>query len=368
MGAAAISYRQIFTWKKEFALTLGGTLPEFDIAYETWGRLDAQKTNAILLFPGLSASAHAKSHGKEDVPGWWEAMIDSGRGLDSDRYFVICVNHLGGCFGSTGPSSNDPATGKPYGPTFPHLMLQDLVAAVKKVVEHLGISRLHCVIGASMGGMLALEYAAQFPDAAECMIMISASGRPGPQSISYRYVQRQVVLHDPYYADGYYYDKPEKPHRSMAVARQIGNITYRSREEFNERFGRSRTGRGYSFGPDFQVESYLHHMGNKLAGHFDANSFLYLTKAMDLYSLGYGFPTYEKGVARIKIPTQIIGVTTDMLFPSEEQEILFKILRRVGTPVRYNILDSVAGHDAFLVEVDYFRGVIESFLQRNQPF
>lgn len=355
------TYTEYFTQEQPMSLKLGGSLPSWTLAYETWGELNQDKSNAILVFPGLSASQHAKSHGIDDGPGWWEAMIGPGLALDTQRFFVMCINHLGGCFGSTGPSSINPKTQKPYGPDFPPVLLQDLVAASILLVRNLGIETLYGVIGASMGGMLALEFAAQLGDAVERTLMISASGRPGPQSIAYRYVQRQVILSDPYYAGGWYYDQDNRPTAAMVVARQIGNITYRSRAEFNRRFGRTKTVNGYNFGPDFQVESYLQHMGEKLADHFDANSFLFLTKAMDLYSLGYGFPAYEQGVARITAKTLILGVSTDMLFPPDEQESVYQILKKLGRSTQFHLLDSTAGHDAFLVEVDYFQNKIGNF-------
>ena len=359
---AASSYRKIFKWNRPFSFTLGGVLPSFQLAYETWGRLNEQKSNAVVLFTGLSGHAHAKSHGKDDTPGWWEAMIGPGKALDSNRFFIVCFNYLGGCFGSTGPASLNPKTGKPYGPDFPPILLQDIVEAVKLAIEGMGISRLYATVGASMGGMVALEYAARFAKAVERTIMISASGRPGPQSISYRFVQRQVIMNDRAFCNGWYYDNEEKPYRSMAVARQIGNITYRSRDEFNERFGRSRTGDGYNFGPDFQVESYLHHMGTKLGSNFDPNSFLFLSKAMDLYSLGYGFPSYESGVARIEARALIIGVDTDMLFPVQEQKEVYSTLVKLGKDADFSLLESASGHDAFLVEVEFFEREIQNYL------
>lgn len=355
------SYQKIFQWKQPFRLTMGGVLPEFNIAYETWGTLNEDRSNAILLFTGLSANAHAHSHDRGDVPGWWEAII--GEGIDTRKYFVICFNHLGGCFGSTGPNTINPITGKHYGPDFPAILIGDIVEAFHKVVRFLGIEKAYCALGASMGGMLAMEYAARFPDAVERMIMISASGRPGPQSIAFRYVQRQVILHHEAYAGGWYYDNEVQPTAAMAVARQVGNITYRSRREFNERFGRTRTPHGYAFGPDFQVESYLHHMGWKLGGNYDANSFMVLSKAMDLFSLGYEFPTYEQGVMRIKAKCLIIGVSTDLLFPIDEQEAVYRVLRTSGRDATFNVLDSSAGHDAFLVEVDYFNQKLSRFLE-----
>lgn len=346
--------------EKPFHFLMGGVLPHLDLAYETWGNLNPEKSNAVLLFGGLSASQHACSNEINPQPGWWQSMIGPGYALDTNNLFVICVNHLGGCFGTTGPSSMNPATRKPYGPDFPPILLRDVVRAAQIVVASLAIKKLKCVIGSSLGGMLALEYAANFD--VERIISISASGRPGPQSISFRYVQRQVIMNDPNWANGWYYGN-SKPTQSMAIARQIGNISYRSREEWEKRFGRARTGEGYSFGPDFQVESYLSHMGNKLADQFDPNSFLFLSKAMDLFSLGYGFPSYQAGVSRIKSPTLIMGVLADMLFPFSEQESLYHALMSEGVDVSLVSLDTPAGHDAFLVEVDLFTPPIQDFLK-----
>lgn len=360
----ALPNQRLYKTEESLSLTLGGRLDGFQIAYETWGTLNKNADNAIVIFPGLSASAHAKSHDREDVHGWWEAIIGPGLGIDTNRFFVICMNHLGGCFGSTGPSSENPATGKPYALKFPPVLLQDLVDAAHRVVRSLGIQRLYGVVGTSMGGMLSMEFAARYADDVGRMVMISGSGRPGSQSIAFRYVQRQVILNDPAFNDGNYYDHEDKPTKAMAVARQIGNITYRSFEEMNQRFGRTRTNVGYNFGPDFQVESYLQHMGDKLSRNFDPNSFLYLTKAMDYYSLGYGFPSYESGVLRIKARAMIIGVTSDMLFPINEQESVYKILKKDGRDVTYKRLDSIFGHDAFLVEVDFFKDALSSFLSK----
>ncbi|MCB1042917.1 MAG: homoserine O-acetyltransferase [Acidobacteria bacterium] len=354
----------VFNDPNPLPLVMGDQLSEFTLAYETWGELNKDRSNAVLLFTGLSASSHARSHPGNTAPGWWEGMIGSGSGLDTDRWFVICVNHLGGCFGSTGPSSLRPNSNRRYGPDFPPLTIRDLAHAANRMIRSLGIDRLHGVLGASQGGMLSLEYAACFPDQVDRLISISATGRTGPQSIAYRYVQRQVILNDPAYQGGWYYDTDQKPVGSMAVARQIGNITYRSRQEWEDRFGRGRTGSGYSYGPDFQVESYLHHMGHKLAHQFDANSFLLLTKAMDLFSLGYGFNSYREGVARIKSPSLIMGVGTDMLFPVDEQEAVYLALKNEGNDTQFRQLNANSGHDSFLVEVEYFGTAIQDFLRR----
>jgi homoserine O-acetyltransferase len=354
---------QFFEYHQSFPLTLGGRLPGFQLAFETWGTLNADGSNAVLLFPGLSASSHARSHNRDDAPGWWEGIVGPGLAIDTNQFFVICMNHLGGCFGSTGPLSLDPRTGKPFGPDFPALMIQDLARAVRLLSKHLGIDQVHAAVGASMGSLLAMEFAAITGAKTRRLIAISGSGRPGPQSIAFRFVQRQVILSDPSFHNGRYYEFDDKPSQALAVARMIGNITYRSAEEFATRFGRTRTSNGYNFGPDFQVESYLNHMGHKLADAFDANSFMVLSKAMDLYSLGYDLPSFEEGVLRIRAKALMIGVSTDMLFPYREQEAVHRVLHREGRESQFALLESPSGHDAFLVEVDWFGSRMSNFLK-----
>lgn len=359
----ANAHVQYFEYHQSFALTLGGRLPEFRLAYETWGTLNEDRSNAIVLFCGLSASSHVRSHNRDDVPGWWEGVVGPGLAIDTRQFFVVCMNHLGGCFGSTGPLSINPKTNQRYGPDFPPLMIQDLARAALLLTKSLGIDTVYAAVGASMGSILAMEYAAITGRNTERLIAISGSGRPGPQSIAFRFVQRQVILADPSFHQGRYYEFDEKPNQALAVARMIGNITYRSAEEFSTRFGRTRTSSGYNFGPDFQVESYLDHMGHKLADAFDANSFLVLSKAIDLYSLGYDLPSFEEGVLRIRAKAMMIGVSTDMLFPYGEQEAVHRVLHREGRESRFHLLESPAGHDAFLVEVDWFGLRISRFLQ-----
>lgn len=359
----ANAHTQFFEYHASFRLTLGGSLPGFKLAYETWGKLNEKRSNAVLLFPGLSASSHARSHNRDDVPGWWEGIVGPGLAIDTNRFFVICMNHLGGCFGSTGPLSLDPKTGEPFGPEFPPLMIHDLARAVVLLARDLGIDTVYAAVGTSMGSLLAMEFAAATGHRTRRLIAISGSGRPGPQSIAFRFVQRQVILNDPAFHEGRYYKFDNKPSNALAVARMIGNITYRSAEEFTTRFGRTRTSAGYNFGPDFQVESYLNHMGHKLADAFDANSFLVLSKAMDLYSMGYDLPSFEEGVLRIQANALMIGVNTDMLFPYYEQEAVHRVLHREGRESRFALLESSAGHDAFLVEVDWFGFQISRFLQ-----
>jgi len=217
-----------------------------------------------------------------------------------------------------------------------------------------------------MGGLLSMEYAACFPASLRRFMVISASGRSGPYSIAFRYLQRQIILGDPDYHGGWYYDKTRRPVRSMAIARQLGTLSYRSRREWESRFGRRRSRSGYGFGPDFLVETYLDHMGQKIADQFDANSFMLLTKAMDLYSLGYGFGSYAEGVARIQAPSTIVGVTSDTLFPLDEQQSLYHDFRREGLATELVVLESDVGHDAFLVEFDFFDRIVRRFVTQER--
>jgi homoserine O-acetyltransferase len=356
-------FRQFHHHPLPFYLTMGGALPRLTLAYETWGTLNEAKDNALLLFTGLSASAHAASHQAEDTPGWWEAMVGPNRALDTNRYFVLCVNHLGSCFGSTGPAECNPDAGIPYGLGFPPLAIRDLAIAVDLVAEALGVRQFSLVVGTSLGGMCALEYAACFPKKTRGLVSISATGRSGPQSIAFRHVQRQLILNDPKFRQGQYYGMDDPPLDSMVLARQIGNISYRSREEWEQRFGRRRTKAGFHLEADFEVETYLQHMGEKLGQFFDPNSFLFLSRAMDLFSLGQGFSSYREGVERLEGKALIIGVTRDMLFPLKEQEELHHELLLAGVASRFAVLDSPAGHDAFLVEFPFFEKELRHFLE-----
>ncbi|KAG5291873.1 homoserine O-acetyltransferase [Histoplasma ohiense] len=268
-------------------LDWGGVLPEFTIAYETWGTLNSDRSNAILLHTGLSASSHAHSTPANPKPGWWEHFIGPGRPLDTDRYFVICTNVLGGCFGSTGPSSIDPSDGKRYATRFPILTLDDMVRAQFRLLDALGISSLAASVGASMGGMQSLAAGVLFPHRVRRIVSISGCARSHPYSIAMRHTQRQVLMMDPRWARGFYYDAVP-PHAGMKLARQIATVTYRSGPEWEQRFGRARAdpSKQPALCPDFLIETYLDHAGEKFSLDFDANSLLYVSKAMDLFDLG----------------------------------------------------------------------------------
>ncbi len=360
--ARIVSGYRTFRHERAFPLRWGGELPALDIAYETWGELNAARDNAVLLHTGLSASSHARSHANNPQPGWWEEFIGPGRALDTDRFQVICSNILGGCYGTTGPSSVNPRTGVAYGPDFPVVAVEDMVRAQILLLDHLGIDRVHAAIGASLGGMQSLLVAAIAPERVARVVSISACSRAHPQSIALRYVQRRALMADPAWAGGRYYGK-SFPREGMKLAREIGTITYRSGPEWEERFGRARAEAGTPhLGPDFEVESYLDHQGEKFCDQYDPNSYLVVSKAMDLFDLGEGMPSHEAGVARIQAPSLVIGVVSDILFPSWQQRELASLLAGAGTHVVHVELDAAYGHDTFLIEVDRVGGAIREHL------
>lgn len=277
-----------FESSEPLLLDWGGLLPEFKIAYETWGTLNSDCSNAILLQTGLSASSHAASTPNNPKPGWWEKFIGPGAPLDSSKYFIICTNVLGGCYGSTGPSSIDPANGEVYATRFPILTMDDMVRAQKRLVEHLGITKLYAAVGSSMGGMQSLAYGVLFPDNVSNIVSISGCARSHPYSIAMRHTQRQVLMVDPNWSRGFYYNTGVPPHAGMKLAREIATITYRSGPEWEKRFGRRRAdpSKPPALCPDFLIETYLDHAGEKWCLEYDANSLLYISKAMDLFDLG----------------------------------------------------------------------------------
>ncbi|MCJ1481959.1 hypothetical protein MMC06_002120 [Schaereria dolodes] len=276
-----------FHSEEPLLLDWGGVLPQFNIAYETWGTLDSTKSNAIFLHTGLSAPSHAHSTEANPKPGWWEKFIGAGCPLDTDKYFVICTNVIGGCYGSTGPSSIDPADGQVYATRFPILTMQDMVRAQFRLLDGLGIEKLYASVGASMGGMQSLAAGVLFPDKIRKVVSVSGCARSHPYSIAMRHTQRQVLMMDPNWSRGFYYDKIP-PHAGMKLAREIATVTYRSGPEWEQRFGRRRADPSQrpALCPDFLIETYLDHAGEKFSLEYDANSLLYVSKAMDLFDLG----------------------------------------------------------------------------------
>ena len=360
------SARKILKLDHPFEMRRGGALHDVEIAYETWGDLAFCHDNAILIFTGLSPSAHAASSTEDPSPGWWEDMIGPGRPIDTRRYFVICVNSLGSPFGSTSPATINAATGKPYRLTFPVLTVEDIAKVGHEVAQSLGVKQLAAVVGPSLGGMTVLAYCALFPDAARSVISISASARSMPFAIALRSLQREIIRRDPSWQDGNYAIE-SMPVTGMQLARKLGMITYRSAKEWALRFGRERANAerkaGDPFGIDFEVESYLENHAAKFTGQFDPNCYLYLSRAMDLFDLaGHGGSAAE-ALRRFTVERAlVIGVETDLLFPIEQQQELADGLGAGGRDVAFARLSSLQGHDSFLVDMDRFRPLVAEFL------
>lgn len=359
-----VSGYETFHSPHPFVCEWGGTLPELTLAYESWGELSPQRDNVVLLHTGLSASSHAHSQERNPHPGWWEEFIGPGLALDTDRFEVICTNLLGGCYGSTGPSTNDPRTGEPYATDFPIITVRDMVRAQLLLLDHLGIDWLHASVGASLGGMQSLMLAAIAPERVGRIVSISAAIRSYPQSIAMRFVQRQAVMADLDWRGGKYYGV-SFPHRGLRVAREIGTITYRSGPEWQERFGRERsTQQTPRLDEDFQVESYLAHQGDKFCLQYDPNSYLYISKAMDLFDLGTPLQD-DAPVKAIRCPALVIGVQSDVLFPVWQQRELAEWLKKGGCRTTYLELDAPYGHDTFLIEEERVGGSVKAHLESD---
>ncbi len=414
--------------REPLLLDWGGVLPEFDIAYETWGRLNKDKSNVILLHTGLSASSHAHSTEQNRKPGWWEKFIGSGGPIDTNKYFVVCTNVIGGCYGSTGPSSIDPSNGQRYATRFPILTMQDMVRAQFRLLDGLGIHKLYASVGASMGGMQSLAAGTLFPDRVGKIVSISGCARSHPYSIAMRHTQRQVLMMDPNWNRGSYYDSGRiPPHTGMKLAREIATVTYRSGPEWENRFGRQRAdpSKQPALCPDFLIETYLDHAGEKFSLEYDPNSLLYVSKAMDLFDLGKGHAIstaerrkenearlfrrgpmnargdlscsltlpnqkYEEqvqsapldqrieketfgppqdlvdGLAGLNHPTLVLGVASDILFPAWQQREIADTLRAGGNQhvehVELGEDISLFGHDTFLLDLEHIGGNVREFL------
>lgn len=399
----------------------GGRLSEYEVAYETWGLLSPAKDNLVLIHTGLSASSHAKSQPKNPKSGWWEDFIGPGKYIDTDKYFVVCTNVLGGCYGSTGPSSKDPADYKHYGTRFPIITVNDMVRAQRELVRNVfGVNKILASVGASMGGMQSLAYAWEFPDEVEKVVSISGCARSHPYSIALRHTQRQVLMSDPNWNRGFYYDGVP-PHIGMKLAREIATVTYRSGPEWESRFGRIRAdeSKPVAFCPDFLVETYLDHAGEKFCLEYDANSLLYVLKAMDMFDLGsenrakahtkrtaakdafYNKKSrpapetvpkepYQEQVRKTTVTPQealedlkhglkkishknflVVGVESDILFPVWQQREIAEVLKATS-PSKDNIQYfelgtdvSNYGHDTFLLSLDHIGPPVRDFLAMN---
>ncbi|MBI3602221.1 MAG: homoserine O-acetyltransferase [Candidatus Omnitrophica bacterium] len=348
----------------ELVLKSGIKLGPVTLAYETYGKLNAAKSNAILIFHALTGDAHAAGfHQDAKDPGWWDPMIGSGKAFDTDKYFVICANVLGGCKGSTGPSSLNPAMGKPWALSFPVVTIEDMVVAQKYLIDHLGIKKLLSASGGSMGGLLALEWAVRFPDTLQSAILIATNYKHTAQQIALHEVARQAIMSDPNWNKGDYYGKA-LPAQGMAVSRMMGHITYMSERSMEEKFGRKLKGKeklGYDFSHDFEVESYLKYRGKSFVQRFDANSYLYLSKALDYFDLSQegDLATVFKGV---ETKFLVVTFTSDWLYPSYQSKHIVKAMKANEIDVSFIEIDTTYGHDSFLVEIEGQSKLVSHFL------
>jgi homoserine O-acetyltransferase/O-succinyltransferase len=353
---------------RPFVLEGGGTLRDVEIAYETWGELSPAADNAVLVCHALTGDSHAAGDiGKgHPTPGWWDDLIGPGKAIDTDRWFVVCANVLGGCQGTTGPASAHPDDGKPYGSRYPVVTIRDMVRAEAVVARELGIQTWLAVVGGSMGGMQALEWAVMFPERVRGLVPIATTLAASAQQIAWWSTGRRAIRLDRRWRDGDYYDAEpgDGPSEGLAMARMVSQITFRSEDLFTDRFGREVVEpiEGFELWQRFQVERYLEYHGDKLARRFDANSYLLLTKAMDLHDIGRGRGGMDQALRRITSPTLVMGVNSDFLYPTYQQETIAGALLGNGVDVRYVEIDSPHGHDGFLLEIDQVGGPLHDFL------
>lgn len=360
-------YCSCFGGESSLRLASGQTLGPVTIAYETYGTLSNNKDNAILLCHALSGDSHAAGvyDDQPDYHGWWDIYVGPGKTIDTNRFFVISSNVLGGCKGTTGPSSIDMRTGAPYGLRFPVITIGDMVRVQAALLDHLEIDCLYAVIGGSMGGMQALEWAIMYPHRVKRVIPIASTSRLSPQAIAFDAVGRNAIISDPDWAEGAYYANPKWPEKGLAIARMIGHITYLSEASMMIKFGRNlqeKVDYGYDFSTDFQVESYLKYQGEKFVSRFDANTYLYLTKALSYFDLEKKYGSLETAFANSKALFLVLAITSDWLYPPSQSKEIVKSLMKIGKSVTYSVLDSPYGHDAFLLKNERLEQLLEAFL------
>ena len=363
-----IVHTQQVTFDEELRLQSGATLRPFTLAYETYGTLNADRSNTILICHALSGDAHvAGRHSAHDrKPGWWDEAVGPGKAFDTDRYFILCSNVIGGCSGSTGPSSTNPETGRPYGLSFPVVTVADMVEAQRWLLDALDIPTILCATGGSMGGMQAIQWAVSYPDRVRSALVLASTARTSAQTIALNEVPRQAIYADPNWNEGDYYGK-EPPNAGLAVARMIGHITYLSEKSMREKFGRrlqEREKYGYDFATEFEVESYLKYHGNRFTARFDANSFLYITKAIDYFDMSLGRGDLAQAFTDVKAKFLVLSYSSDWLYPPEQSEELVRALLRNGIDASYVEIKSDYGHDAFLLEVERLGELTRDFLAK----
>jgi homoserine O-acetyltransferase len=365
VGVVETKYFHFASPPNELILESGEKLGPVTVAYETYGQLNDQRSNAILILHALSGDAHAAGfHKGDEKPGWWDDMIGPGKAFDTDKYFVICSNVLGGCKGTTGPSSVNPETGKKYGLDFPIITILDMVNVQKHLLDHLQINQLLSVAGGSMGGMQALEWLVSYPDRLRTAVVIATAVKHSPQQIAFHEVGRQAIMADPHWKEGHYYGG-HSPAKGLAVARMVGHITYMSEISMAEKFGRrlSQNGKPRKFSIDFEVEEYLHNRGDHFVKRFDANSYLYITKAIDSFDVSRGKELYEVFKGN-KAKVLVLGFKSDWLYPASQSKEIVKACKLAGVDTTYCEIDSTYGHDAFLLEVEEETHLVKHFLQK----
>lgn len=344
----------------------GGSLPELTVAYETYGELNATRDNVVFICHALTGDAHAAGYHSPDdkSPGWWEDMIGPGKGLDTNRFHVICANILGGCQGTTGPASTNPATGRPYGADFPAITIGDIVDAHYRFLRHLDITRLHAVVGGSFGGMLVLEWSIRYPDVPDHCICIASAASLSAQALAFDIVGREVITNDPGWVGGNYYGTGKLPKDGLAAARMLGHITYLSPEIMTRKFGRKKKELAPEdrFSTRFEVESYLQHQGEKFVQRFDSNSYLHITHAMDSYDLGEKYGDLSSAFQKVKSRFLVVALSSDWLFPPEQSIEIASALVQLGKPVSYCLLKAPYGHDAFLIDIEHLSQIICTFI------
>jgi homoserine O-acetyltransferase len=371
-ASAGVSETRTLALDGPLTLTSGKTLEKVEVAYETYGRLDATGGNAVLICHALSGDSHVAGirPGEDPTdarPGWWDIMVGPGKAVDTERFFVVCSNVLGGCMGTTGPTSINGATGEPYGPDFPLVTVEDMVDVQARLLDALGVGRLAAVVGGSMGGMQALSWAVRYPARVRSVIADATTPRLGAQAIAFNAVGRQAILEDPDFDGGLYHRNTRQPDSGLAIARMVGHITYLSDESMREKFGRrlrERNGYAYDFVHEFEVETYLQHQGQRFVERFDANTYLHMTKAMDYFDLRGDKPTLAEALRIVEARFLVLSFSSDWLFPTASSLDLVKALQEVDAEVAYAEIPSRYGHDAFLLEPEAQHKLIAPFLAR----
>ncbi|MCA1765636.1 MAG: homoserine O-acetyltransferase [Desulfobulbaceae bacterium] len=354
----------------ELVLESGARLGPITVAYETMGALNGDKSNVILVTHALSGDSHVAGYYSEDdpKPGWWDIMVGPGKGIDTDKYFVICSNVLGGCMGTTGPASINPATGRPYGLDFPVITIGDMVKAQKALIDHLGVTRLLAVIGGSIGGMQVVEWAISYPKMVASAVMLASTIRHSALAIAFNEIGRQAIMSDPNFNKGDYYNGP-KPDLGLALARMVGHVTYLSDDAMRSKFGRrlqDRDSLSFDFDANFQIESYLRYQGSKFVQRFDANTFLYITKAADYFDVRqqHGHDSEVKAFAEVQAKFLVISFTSDWLYPTYQSRDMVKAMKKNALDVSFCEIEAKCGHDAFLLPNERQSTLINRFLKR----